>query len=184
MKCHLKLHIDITLHYHQDYIVLCKDINPQRGRFCTRSLASYIPRSSEDRSSWVFFILVVCGHPGGRLQFSGGGSKTAWPVKLCTNKNLHFLTGGAGKHQYNDHKTVVGWAQLPLVFTTETSVENRRHFTYWQLSLHLFFWSVHKKCMQTVAAAATTHDLPILFRECCSRCRFQPYDYIIFRFVE
>ena len=30
---------------------LCKDISLQRGRFCARSLASCIPRSSEDRSS-------------------------------------------------------------------------------------------------------------------------------------
>ena len=59
-------------------IALCKDISLQRGRFCARSLASCIPRSSEDRSSWTFFIQVVRGCPGGRLQFSGGGSKTAW----------------------------------------------------------------------------------------------------------
>jgi len=26
----------------------------------------------------MFFIQVVCGHPGGRLQFSKGGSKMAW----------------------------------------------------------------------------------------------------------
>jgi len=32
-------------------VALCKDISLQRGRFCTRSLASCIPRSSEDRSS-------------------------------------------------------------------------------------------------------------------------------------
>ena len=32
-------------------VVLCKDISLQRGRFCARSLASCIPRSSEDRSS-------------------------------------------------------------------------------------------------------------------------------------
>ena len=31
-------------------------ISLQRGRFCTRSLASCIPRSSKDRSSWMFFI--------------------------------------------------------------------------------------------------------------------------------
>ena len=56
--------------HHYECIELCKDISLQRGRFCTRSLASYIPRSSEDRSSWMFFIQVVCGRPGGRLQFS------------------------------------------------------------------------------------------------------------------
>jgi len=37
-------------------MVLCKDISLQRGRFCARSLASYIPRSSENRSSWMFFF--------------------------------------------------------------------------------------------------------------------------------
>jgi len=41
---------------HYECVALCKDISLQRGRFCTRSLASYIPRSSEDRSSWMFFI--------------------------------------------------------------------------------------------------------------------------------
>ena len=64
--------------HHYECIMLCKDISLQRGRFCTRSLASCIPKSSEDRSSWMFFIQVVRGRPGGRLQFSGGGSKMAW----------------------------------------------------------------------------------------------------------
>jgi len=43
----------------QECVALCKDISLQRGRFCTRSLASCIPRSSEDRSSGMFFIQVV-----------------------------------------------------------------------------------------------------------------------------
>ena len=60
---------------HHECVVLCKDISLQTGRFCTRSLASCISRSSEDRSSWMFFIPVV---RGGRLQFSGGGSQMAW----------------------------------------------------------------------------------------------------------
>ena len=64
--------------YHYECIALCKDISLQRGRFCTRSLASCIPRSSKDRSSRTFFIQVVRGRTGGRLQFSGGGSKMAW----------------------------------------------------------------------------------------------------------
>ena len=59
-------------------VVLCKDISLQGGRFCTRSLASCIPRSSEDRSSWMFIIQVVHSRPGGRLQFSGGASQMAW----------------------------------------------------------------------------------------------------------
>ena len=37
--------------HHYEHLALCKDISLQRGRFCTRSLASCIPRSSEDRSS-------------------------------------------------------------------------------------------------------------------------------------
>jgi len=36
----------------------------QRRRFCVGSLASCIPRSSEDRSSSTFFIQVVRGRPG------------------------------------------------------------------------------------------------------------------------
>ena len=55
-----------------------KDISLQRGRFCARSLASRVPRSSEGGSSWMFFVQVVRGRPGGRLQFSGRGSKMAW----------------------------------------------------------------------------------------------------------
>jgi len=54
--------------HHCECIVLCKDISLQRGRFCTRSVAAYIARSSEDRSSWMFFIQVVRGRPGGCLQ--------------------------------------------------------------------------------------------------------------------
>ena len=64
--------------HHCECVVLCNDIGLQRGRFCARSLASSIPRSSDDRSSWMFFIQVVRGRPGGRVQFSGGGSKMAW----------------------------------------------------------------------------------------------------------
>ena len=63
--------------HHYEYAALYEDISLQRGRFCTRSLASCIPRSSEDRSSRMFFIQVVRGCPGGRLQFSGGGSGSA-----------------------------------------------------------------------------------------------------------
>ena len=37
--------------HHYDCIALCKDISLRTGIFCTRSLASCIPRSSEDRSS-------------------------------------------------------------------------------------------------------------------------------------
>ena len=44
-----------TVHRHQ-----CR----QRRRFCVGSLASCIPRSSEDRSSSTFFIQVVRGRPG------------------------------------------------------------------------------------------------------------------------
>jgi len=58
--------------HHNECVALCNDISLQRGRFCARSLASCIPRSSKDRSSWMFFIQAVCSHPGGRLQFSGG----------------------------------------------------------------------------------------------------------------
>jgi len=64
--------------HHYECVALCKDISLQWGWFCTGSLSSCIPRSSEDRSSWMFFIQVVRGRPGGRLQFSGGGSKMAW----------------------------------------------------------------------------------------------------------
>jgi len=47
--------------HHYECIAVCKEISLQRGRFCARSPASYIPRSSKDRSSWMFFIQVaVC----------------------------------------------------------------------------------------------------------------------------
>ena len=59
-------------------VALCKYISLQKGWFCARSLASCIPRSSEDRSSWMFFVQAVHCCPRGRLQFSGGGLKMAW----------------------------------------------------------------------------------------------------------
>ena len=64
--------------HHYECVALCKDISLQRGRFCARSLASCIPTSSKDRSSWTFFIQDVCGRTSGRLQYSEGGSKIAW----------------------------------------------------------------------------------------------------------
>ena len=64
--------------HHYECIALCKDISLQKGRFCTRSPASCIPRSSKDRSSWICFVQVVRGRPGGRLQFPGEGLKMAW----------------------------------------------------------------------------------------------------------
>ena len=42
--------------HHYECIALCKDISIQRGRFCTRSLASYITRSSKNRSIWTVNI--------------------------------------------------------------------------------------------------------------------------------
>ena len=60
--------------HHYECITLCKDVSLQRGRFCSRSLTSCIPRFSEDRSSWMFFVQVVRGRPGGRLQFSAFSS--------------------------------------------------------------------------------------------------------------
>jgi len=45
-----KLQSNSSMH-HCECVALCKDISLQRGRFCARSLASCIPRSSEDRSS-------------------------------------------------------------------------------------------------------------------------------------
>jgi len=75
-SCVAKVQSNTSMH-HYECIALCEDFSLQRGRFCARSLASCIPRSSEDRSLGMFFIQVVCGRPGGRLQFSGGGSKMA-----------------------------------------------------------------------------------------------------------
>jgi len=73
------LHIQSNSSMHRyDCVVLCKDISLQRGRFCARSLASCIPRSSEDKSSCSFFIQIAHGRPGGCLRFSVGGSKMAW----------------------------------------------------------------------------------------------------------
>jgi len=33
----------------------------------------------------MFFIQVVRGRPGGRLQFSGGGSKMAWLASVLSS---------------------------------------------------------------------------------------------------
>jgi len=75
--------------HHYECAALYEDISLQRGRFCTRSLASCIPRSSEDGSSRMFFIQVVRGCPGGRLQFSGGGSESA----TYQDKNFYHMLG-------------------------------------------------------------------------------------------
>jgi len=37
--------------HHYECLAPCKDNTLQRGRFCARSLASYIPRSSKDRQT-------------------------------------------------------------------------------------------------------------------------------------
>jgi len=73
-KCRYQCQSNSSMHRYE-CVALCKDISLQRGQLCTGSLASCIPRSSKDRSSWMFFIQVVHGRPGGRLQFSGGGLK-------------------------------------------------------------------------------------------------------------
>jgi len=79
---------------HYECVALCKDISLQRGWFCTRSLASCFPksqllttctpRSSADRSSWMFFIQVV----------RGGGLKMAWLAYVFSSihaRCLHYL---------------------------------------------------------------------------------------------
>ena len=63
MQQDCQFHSNSSMH-HCECIALGKDISLQRGWFCTRSLASYTPRSSEDRSSRKFFIQVVqCARP-------------------------------------------------------------------------------------------------------------------------
>ena len=58
---------------HYECVALCKDISLQRGRFCARSVASCIPRSSENRSSWMFFVQVVLsGDQRSKLTEVGG----------------------------------------------------------------------------------------------------------------
>jgi len=75
---------------HYECAALCKDISLQRGRFCTRSLASCIQRSSEDRSPWMFFIQDVHSHSGGRLQFSERGWRFLRSECFAVNKFSHF----------------------------------------------------------------------------------------------
>jgi len=73
--------------------------SPERP-ICARLLASYVPRSSEDRSLWMFFIQVVQGRPGGHLQFSAGGLKMAWLASafssICARcpKKVRWLNDG------------------------------------------------------------------------------------------
>ena len=71
--------------HHYKCIALYKDINLQRGQFWASSSGSF--RSREERSPWMVFIQVVFGHPGGRLQLSGGGSEMTWHFK-CIIKLL------------------------------------------------------------------------------------------------
>ena len=68
--------------HHPECVVPCKDTSHQSGRFCARSLASYFPRSSKDRSSWTFFIQV--GYfklPSVPWRCWLGGRKGIRPVK-------------------------------------------------------------------------------------------------------
>ena len=82
--------------YHYECIALCKDISLQRGRFCARSLASCIPRSSEDRSSRMFFIQVVHGLPRGRLQFFG----TEVALQRAEMRMVRWMCGVKLKHRF------------------------------------------------------------------------------------
>jgi len=50
----------------------------------------------------MFFIQVVRGRPGGRLQFSGGGSKMAWLASAFSS--IH-----AKKVRRRDFRVVHGW---------------------------------------------------------------------------
>jgi len=49
--------------HHYECVALCKDISIQIGRFCARSLPSYILRSSEDRSSIINVLHPSCARP-------------------------------------------------------------------------------------------------------------------------
>jgi len=49
--------------HHYECVALCKDISIQSGRFCARSLPSYILRSSEDRSSIMNVLHPSCARP-------------------------------------------------------------------------------------------------------------------------
>ena len=64
--------------HHYERIVLCKDINLQRGRIWASSLASCCSRSREERSPWMIFIQVARGRRGWCVLLSGGGTKMTW----------------------------------------------------------------------------------------------------------
>ena len=59
-------------------------ITIRRQQFPGRSILSQfsgfvqLQIQGSERSPWVVFVQVVRGHPGGRLQLSGGGSKITW----------------------------------------------------------------------------------------------------------
>jgi len=56
---------------------------------------------SEDRSSWMFFIQVVHGRPGGRLQFSGAGLKMAWLASRLDYVPKILTSWLINKHPFN-----------------------------------------------------------------------------------
>jgi len=89
--------------HHYECVVLCKDISLQRGRFCARSLASYIPGSNEDRS----FKLCVAGRPGGCLQFPAGGSKMAWLASVFSS--IHYTRYLCGVATGDSCQPMTGW---------------------------------------------------------------------------
>jgi len=65
---------------------LCSVI--EYGQPLPSTLAVCVPRSSEDKSPWMFLIQVVRGCSSGHLQFSGGGS-TISPELTCVPRDRH-----------------------------------------------------------------------------------------------
>ena len=162
--------------HHYECVALCKDITLQRGRFCARSLASYIPISSKDRSSWMFFIQAVCGRPGGRLQFSGASSKMAWlasvfssirarcPVKVRWRDLMIDESGGwLVMRRMSAFLPVVPKAQYNL-YCVESAVIYNQQRRSWQCPAQSTTWNHNRKIIQkrttTICLMALVQDNP------------------------
>ena len=105
--------------HHCECVVLYKDISLQRGRFWASSLASFSSRSREEKLPWVIFIQVVRGHPAGRLQLSGWGSKMTW--------NLHSYLFSQDAQRTKDDET---WVALDSGWVVAGwSCDERQHFS-------------------------------------------------------
>ena len=114
---------------HHGCVALCKYISLQRRRFCARSLASCIPRSSEDMTSWLFFIQVVRSRPGGHLQCSAAAAQTVLGIYLKRTCSRETSASSALTNDYAVYMSTLDQASVCL------DISLIHPLTHWQHTL-------------------------------------------------